>query len=421
MPSRPRFRPPPLPSLALLREVLAHWSRERVTIRQGFVALGINVSVTIVAGVVLGAMESLLERTPGLLVLVPAAIGMRGAIFGALAARLGTGMLTGVYEPRGARTRRSFLGQNVEASLLLSVVTAALSALLAWLLAGAFDIPTIGVLPLTAISLLAALLSSGLVLALVLVLARTAHSRSWDMDAIGTPIVSASADITTLPALVVATLVVRVEVLGVLLGALGLLGAAAALYVGVRNDGQVARRIVRESLPVLGYAALMGILAGTVLSVRLEALVTSPALLVIVPPFIAASGALGGILSARLASALHLGLLSPRPLPERRAALEGTLLVLFAVLGFAVVGLLGGLASAATGLASPGTLALMGVTLLAGLFATGILFLVAYYAGTASYRFGLDPDNYGIPIVTSTMDFVGILCLVGAIALLRVG
>jgi len=50
-----------------------------------------------------------------------------------------------------------------------------------------------------------------------------------------------------------------------------------------------------------------------------------------------------------------------------------------------------------------------------GLLATVALSTVAYVAATATYRFGLDPDNHGIPIVTASMDLLGILCLVAAI------
>ena len=61
------------------------------------------------------------------------------------------------------------------------------------------------------------------------------------------------------------------------------------------------------------------------------------------------------------------------------------------------------------------------VAVLGGMFATGLLFLVSYYAATTSYRFGLDPDNYGVPAVTATMDLLGILCLVTAIGILGIG
>ena len=49
-----------------------------------------------------------------------------------------------------------------------------------------------------------------------------------------------------------------------------------------------------------------------------------------------------------------------------------------------------------------------------------LLVFVAYLTAAASYRFGLDPDNHGIPIVTATMDFFGVLCLVAAIVIFGV-
>jgi len=400
--------------LPLVREVLSHWLLERRAIRQGLVALAICITVTMVAGVVLGAMEGILERLPGLLILVPSAIGMRGAIFAALAARLGTGMLTGQFEL--VARRRSFTGQNVEAALLLSVVTAAGSAVIAKMVAGLLGLQTIDVLDFTVVAMTGAVLSSVIVLVVVLVLARSAVRRSWDMDAVGTPIISATADISTLPALVAGTLLLQPPLLGDGLGGVCLVAAAVAAAVGARNGGELTRKVVRESLPVLGYAAVMGVLAGTVLEARLDQLVTDPALLVAIPPFIASCGAIGGILSARLASALHLGLIDPRGLPQRAALLEATLSVLFGLVGFATVGLLTQVASSVAGFSSPGVGRLAGITVTGGLLAVALLAAVAYYAATASVRFGLDPDNVSIPVVTATMDLFGILCLVVGIA-----
>ena len=412
-----KARTPPVAAIG--REVFAHVRRERRALRHGLGALAVLLSVTLVAGVVLGQIEGLLERLPGLLVLMPAAIGMRGAVFGALGARLGTGMLTGQFEM--SLKAGSFLRANAEAAVLLTVVTAALLGLLARASAAAFGLPSISVWALVTVSMLGAILSSGIVLGAVVLLARTAEARNWDMDAIGTPIISATADISTLPAVAVAALALGNTVLETVAGVVfGLTAAGAAVYA-VRHPDAGARRIVRESLPVLLYAAGMGTLAGTVLSARLETLVTSPALLVAIPPFIATCGALGGILSARLASALHLGLLEARPVPQQGALLDGALVAVLAVVAFAAVGILTEVAAVLTGLASPGTAQLVSATLLGGLLASAVVFFVAYYAASTSYRFGLDPDNYGVPVVTASMDFLGILCLVAAIALVGVG
>ena len=49
--------------------------------------------------------------------------------------------------------------------------------------------------------------------------------------------------------------------------------------------------------------------------------------------------------------------------------------------------------------------------LVAGALATTLALFVGYYAALLTRRFGLDPDNYSIPTVTSTMDLLGSLCL----------
>jgi mgtE-like transporter len=405
--------------LLAVRRVVAHWSTERATLRQGVSALTICVTVTLFAGIILGAMDHVLEQTPGLLVLVPSAIGMRGAIFGALAARLGTGMLTGQFTT--SLRRGSFTAANVEAALVLSLVTAVATAAIAWAASGLLRLETVDVLQLIIVSSVGAVIASAAVLLVTLILARTAEARSWDMDAIGTPLITATADISTLPALLLGVLLLGNAAVHIALGGALILAAVLAVGLGLRNPSPIARRIIRESLPVLGYAGVMGILAGTVLETRLDTLVDDPALLVAVPPFMASCGALGGILSARLSSQLHLGLIEPSRAPGGQAALEGSVIMLLGGAGFAVVGAATWLGSLLFGIAAPPAWQLLTGLISGGLLATCLLFFVAYYAATASFRFGLDPDNSSIPIVTSSMDFLGILCLVVGISVVGLG
>jgi mgtE-like transporter len=406
------------PSFALVGEVLTFWGQERRTLRQGFSALGISTVVGMVAGITLGFMEELLEALPGLLVLVPAAIGMRGAIFGALGARLGTGILTGQFER--SIERGGFAHQNLTASALLTLSSSALAAVAARAVAAVFGLPSISVWELMIVSMVGGILSSAFILVGVIVLARTAQTRGWDMDAIGSPIITATGDMVTLPALVIATFLLLNPTVSTVLGILLLLAALLSVVAGIRHPGPLTRRIARESLPVLAYAAIVDILAGAILEVQVESLLANAALLVLIPPFIANCGSLGGILSARLGSELHLGLITARRLPEKRAALEGSLTVLFSLAAFTGVGVIAHVAAELTGLDSPGLGTMVGIAMLGGLLALLLLFAVAYYAAAATYHFGWDPDNHGIPIVTATMDFCGVLCLVAAMGVFGV-
>src|SRR5712671_4953188 len=83
----------------------------------GVRALLISSGGDLVAGITLGSITHTLNSLPGLLVLVPAAIGMRGNVFGGLGSRLGTLIHTGTF--RVSRRLSTPVGQNIAAALVL--------------------------------------------------------------------------------------------------------------------------------------------------------------------------------------------------------------------------------------------------------------------------------------------------------------
>src|ERR687891_2953517 len=78
---------------------------ERRTLRHGFVALLLGALTSFVAGITLASITDTLRELPGLLILIPAVLGMRGTIFGAMGARLGTSTHAGLFEVSRARSR----------------------------------------------------------------------------------------------------------------------------------------------------------------------------------------------------------------------------------------------------------------------------------------------------------------------------
>jgi mgtE-like transporter len=202
-----------------------------------------------------------------------------------------------------------------------------------------------------------------------------------------------------------------------------LAGATAALCVYVlvaafRAGLPVVNAILRESLPVLLIAGLIDVVAGLTIEKRLESFLDFPALLVLVPPFLEDTGALGGILSSRLASKLHLGTIDPVGIPQRAARNDFVLTFLFAVPVFTLVAVSADVAATVAGLASPGVLRMVGISVLGGFIATTIAVVIAYYGAIAAVRLGLDPDNHGIPLITSSMDLVGAFALILSIVLI---
>lgn len=71
-----------------------------------------------------------------------------------------------------------------------------------------------------------------------------------------------------------------------------------------------------------------------------------------------------------------------------------------------------GYLAAGLGLDSPGLAVMVAISVAGGAVAVTFAVGVAYVATVAAYRVGVDPDTYGVPVVTSSVDFVGVAALV---------
>ena len=117
-------------------------------------------------------------------------------------------------------------------------------------------------------------------------------------------------------------------------------------------------------------------------------------------------------MASRLATAFQLGTLDPDAVPGRGSRhLAGVVLVL--AVPVALYNAAGSqLTAALLGRSGPGLFSLMTVSILAAAVVTLFVVAAAYYSTVVATRVGLDPDNYGTPVVTSSVDFVGALTLI---------
>jgi mgtE-like transporter len=401
-----------------LRQVVDYWASQRETMRQGFVAHCISAATSLVAGVTLAGMGARIEDVAGLFVLIPVSIGMRGNIFGALAARLGTSIHSGLFEV--SRDRRGLLYQNILGATLLTVATSAAMGLVARAIAGLIGVPTVSAWDLMVVAMVGGLLSSALVLACTIYLSVISFRRRWDLDSVGAVLITTVGDVVTLPCLLAASYLVGLGWASPVLGGVALAAGIASVWAGWTTPRAMTRRIVRESFPVLIVAIVLDVLAGAVVEPRLAHLLTLPAFLLLLPGFLARTGALGSILAARLGSKLHLGAVTASARPDAVALLDASIVLVQGVTVYAVTALLTLALAVSLGYATGGALDFVGVTMLGGVMATVVASLIGYYAAIAAFRFGFDPDNQTIPVVTSGMDLLGIICLVVALAVFGV-
>ncbi len=387
--------------------------------RQGLVALSLNSTTSLAAGAFLGSITGTLSRYPGLLVLVPAAIGMRGNVFGGFGNRISTTIHAGTFSLSARRD--TVLGQNVLAAGILTLGISLLAAGVAKAIAVGLGLEgTIPLLDLATVSIVGGVVGSVVVLAAALGLARGAVTYGWDLDNVNAPLVSTLGDVLTLPALWLATGLLGFAFFSASLGVVLALLSAVALGWGLRTGLPELRRIVRESVPVLTAAAALSAMAGITLEKSFDDLDAFPALLVLAPAFVSSAGALGGVLSGRLSSKLLLGLVDPESVPGRAARADIGFVFVLSLPIYALNGLGAHLVADLLGERSPGLGEMLALCLLGGAALMAFVVVVAYYGTIVAFRTGLDPDTYGIPVVSSSVDFLGALVLVLTIATLGI-
>jgi mgtE-like transporter len=177
------------------------------------------------------------------------------------------------------------------------------------------------------------------------------------------------------------------------------------------------RDISRAMLPVLLVLSVVEIGSGLVLGEYETKLLTSPSLLVLVPVTIGTAGNLGSVLAARLSTAFHLGTLEFDPTDD---ALVGNAIAT-AALSLTVFPLVGLGAWGATALTvgarlSPTTV--VAVSTVSGAVLGVLAIVVTIATAYAAYRFGADPDDVVLPVVTNACDVLGVLVLIGTVLVL---
>jgi len=382
---------------------------ERRTLRQGLVALVLSTVAGFVAGLTLSGIGDTLRALPGLFILIPAAVGMRGTIFGAIGARLGTTNAAGTFEVSARRD--GVLYQNVYIATVTTFASSLWLAVLAKIAAAAFGTPSISLWSMVTISVVGGALGSVFISVVTVGLSVLSYRRGWDLDSVSTPMVTALGDMATLPTLYLATFLVRGDAANAVVSAVC---AIAAVYATVRAytvSVSVVRRVILEMTAVILLTPILDILSGALQEHRLAELTAVPVLLILIPPFVSQAGALGGIFASRISSKLQIGVITPRGLPEMPAVVDATIVL---ALGLAVFSLIGSIAVGLATLtgrtpAAPGKV--VAGALVAGLIATPVTIVVSYYLAIVTYRFGLDPDNQTVPIITSVMDLAGVACV----------
>jgi mgtE-like transporter len=386
---------------------------------QSLGALAFSAITSVVAGLTLASQEDQFIALPGLLLFIPPAIGLRGNVFGPLGSRLSTNIQMGTFS--WTWKADSVLGQNLIAVLVNSLAASLGISLLAEFLALFVrdgTVPPIGFSDFVVAGVLGGILASVVVLGFTLAITLAAVRLDLDLDNVVAPMVTAAGDLITLPALVLSLVLVRRgNTTLITAAALTIITLSLLLWLS-RSGLTMARRIVGESLPVLLAAGALSLMAGIAIESSEDRL--SWVMLVLLPGYLGTAGALGGILANRLSTKVHLGIVQFSAWPGAEARSDMAFTAALAAPIFALLAVVAEIVAQTADQSTPGILILLAVAISGGLVATMFVLAIAYYGTLVSVRFGLDPDNTGIPLVTAALDVVGALSLVGALVVWRV-
>ena len=392
------------------------FARSRL-ILTGLAALLVSAAVSSVAGIYLGSVRENLLLIPGLMVLLPSIIHIRGSIAGVLASRLSSAMHLGEFSVDFGEG--SVLGDNIRVSFVVTILIAFVLGIFAYAASRIFGYPVIGVTDLVLISVVTGILAGTVVTGITLLIALASYRYGLDLDMIAAPTVTTFGDIITLPILMIsAAFVMLLDPLArLILGGVAVgLTVAAIIYTLHRPEG--IGPIVRENIGLLIPLSVIGTLAGLTYSSSLDILVTTAAFLILIPPFTGILGSIGGILGSRLSTGMHTGEINPTFIPEGNVAHHFIISYLYTLILLPLLALIAHGAAVLMGSNSPGPGMLVIISLAAGLIVMTLVIGVAYITASLSFRYGLDPDNFGIPVITSLIDLIGAAALVAMIDLL---
>jgi len=356
-----------------------------------FPALLISLGINFISGAFLGKyFDKLMISYPVLLVVLPGLMGLRGNIFGSLASRFATSLYIGEMEPD---LKSKKIGENIYMSIILSLIP----LFLLWI------IGTVKTMHLdSAINSLMILVVSTVFVSLILGYSTAGITiipfrRGLDPDSIASPLVTSIADLVTIPTLIFFILMFEFHMIS--FDAILVLSLLALLLMAKKF--RFDKKIFLEITGTLLLLSAISSVSGGLLESYSDAIHRSAMVSVIYPALIGSLGNYGGVVAAKTSTRLHVG---SSELIKKQTIAEITSLSTTAVLTASIIAVSGYLVT--TRVLNRHVLFFPELILLYIPIAIGVMILSSIFA-RIFHRFGLDPDNISIPVITTVADLIG--------------
>jgi mgtE-like transporter len=371
----------------------------------------------LIAGFTIALQLGVFQFSPWAIALYPAVVSVKGVITGLLTGRLSTALHLGTVYPKffgNTKTFYKLIGAMVVLTLATSATISAISIVFGTLFWGitVADFPAI-------LTVMVATLSLGLLITLITVkFTFISFKRSLDPDTIVYPAISTVADI------IITFLYIGVLNLyfSGLMGRwmiiiLGLINVFLVLLILPRNIRETEfLNIIKESLPTMFLVAFMVNITGTVLKGISNLTGGRREIYTVYPAIIDMMGDVGLVVGSAATTKLALGVLAPSFSSIKNHAKNifsawTASLLLFAVLGLLSLGI--------NGIFSlQGVYRLLLVLFVSNIIAFSAIAILSYAISILTFKKGLDPDNFVIPVGSSLADSITTIALFVALILI---
>lgn len=386
------------------------------TFTQSLLSLSINLG-GLISGAFLAVYLDVLSRAPWGLLLFPGILSIRGSIGGILSSRLGTALHLGTVEPNFIKNTKEYylsLAAIVTITLFSCLILSAASTFFGVLLLGISISDLIDLLSVTIVTMG---LSIVLITPLTIGISISAFKKGLDPDVMVYPVISTLADIlVTFCYLAAITRYFESSYGRYVTWTFDLLFVAVVAAILSKNfrEKDYVKMMKEFSLSLILVTLIVNVSGFSLNRIR-ETIGNRPKVFMVYPALIDTVGDVGSIVGSTATTKLALGLLTPSfssikgHVSTVGAAWSASMLMFFAYSTLASMiytSLLGGYVHLSLQL------------LVTNLMAVPLIVAIVHLISIMTYKYGLDPDNFTVPIESSIADAITTLCLLVALILL---
>lgn len=368
----------------------------RIAVRLIVPVLYLCLIFDVFAGLFLGTnFGKFVENYPYLLIILPGLMGLRGNVFGAMASRLSTAFYLGSSEA-------DFRDRYVVTNSLFSVWLATMPILILLLIAFVKYPSISSLLTATQIAISSSVISAVVLSACTTAVVIMAFRKAIDPDSISGPLITSIADLITIPSIIFLIILFEIQISWILALFMFLVLAISIIFsFGEKRNW----RIYKESIAIVCSLALIQSITGNLLDEFSEIVYLSFFMGFAYPSIIDQFGNYGSIVVARTSTKLHLGEIEGFDLRKAIKDIKYILLTTPFVFPFiSIVPLVLAYLYFGFAVVNPILFAIFFFSFVLMVF---LLLLLSFCIAVLLHMAKIDPDNGGIPLITTIADVIG--------------